>query len=87
MKKRSSDNGGGSRQTTRMKGYGGVPTSDAQDIQTVPNKDGYNGRKLSNCTLCSAFNIISVAIIKMGICRWLKRQGLKMNITLPIFMK
>lgn len=75
MRKRSSDDGGGSRRATRMKGYGGVLTSEAQDIQTVPNKDGYNGRIHSNCTLRSAFNIISEAIIKMGICCWLKGQG------------
>lgn len=66
-----------------MKGYAGVPTSDAQDIQTVPNK----GRNYSNCALCSTFNAVSEAITKMGICSWLKRQGLKMKIALAVFTK
>lgn len=70
-----------------MKDDGSVLTSDTKDIQTVPNKDRYNGTNHGNGVLCSAFNIISAAIIKMGICCWLKIQGLKMKIALAIFME
>lgn len=70
-----------------MKDDGSVLTSDTKDIQTVPNKDRYNGRNCGNGILCSAFNIISEAIIKMAICCWLKRQDSKMKIALAIFME
>lgn len=66
LRKRMFDDGGG----MRMKGGRRGLASDAQDIQSVPKKDKYNGRNCSNCALCRAFNIISVAIIKMGNCCW-----------------